>query len=853
MSFTPFRVVSLALGCAASLLAQDWFAPARKQVIPAAPGAGIWTPVAVADFDRDGSVEVLAWSSTGIQALLVRDAAGRFVDRAAERLTVPFAGGVVGDLDGDGFPDLVGPPYLRNDGTGGFVDVTATAWPGVDPNSRARLVFDVDADGDLDVLVYASGRSELWINDGGGQLARVVGASLPDLSFDQDAVGDIDGNGLLDVVAYGRVWCNRNGRDFVDETASRLPGVAVFCRAAVLADFDGDGDLDLLEGSGETLGGLHRYFVNDGTGHFADATDLRWVDRPYGPIGAMVAADFDGDGDADLACGIYVPGSDLGGEEDPGRDLLYLNDGAGGLVLATESRLTPDAAQTHAMFVGDLDADGDPDLVASHVSYVVEGGMAVHINDGAARFVEVALPWSVHLSGVEDGVVFGDVDGDGAPDAVAVVEGGWLLRRGRGDGSFDGQPLTSGAFATAVRAWGAPTLADLDGDGDHDLVMLGIDSAWHANAPMPGGEPGFAGGTRILPLPAWVVPSRVRAVDLDADGDLDLIASDFGASYLLANDGSGGFTLIPPSGPLTMRHSYAVADVDRDGIPDLLVANNDGFGPQMHVLIHDGRFGFVDETATRWPATALATEHPMVGDVDGDGADDVFVAEPAGPDRWLARLLVHDGVGGFVDRTAERLPAGCPRITMVLDVDDDGAPDLVAIDAPARVSYTLFNNGAGRFPEFGPNVVPGPALGDLDGDGDLDVAAPARYRTDLAFGQARQIACPNVPRVGERLDLVVSVRRRVATVPTVVLPILGIPAAPAEVPGIGRVWLDVVGTLPLPWAALPPDGGSAAWTVAVPNDPAVIGAEVVAQALLLAPGTNQSWTLTGPVFERIFN
>ncbi len=206
-------------------------------------------------------------------------------------------GVTVADFDGDDRVDLLlntmdGLMVLMGTDTLGFVDETASRLA-YDDMSILTSAFDLDDDGDLDILYYDRyGVATEWINDGSGVFTQAELVGWP--SWVEEgaytkvrslAWGDLDGDGRLDAVTANDGTSDADPRDLLirrredgafEDITSRLPeeAISAFTKATTLLDFDGDDDLDLyivnhegLEHGGNTL------FLNDGTGHFTAAPD----------------------------------------------------------------------------------------------------------------------------------------------------------------------------------------------------------------------------------------------------------------------------------------------------------------------------------------------------------------------------------------------------------------------------------------------------------------------------------------------------------------------------------------------------------------------------------------------------
>ena len=229
--------------------------------------------------------------------------------------------------------------------------------------------------------------------------------------------------------------------------------------------------------------------------------------------------------------------------------------------------------------------------------------------------------------------------------------------------------------------------------------------------------------------------SDALALDVDDDGDLDLIqAVRLGSPRMLVNDGGGTFSFAPAGFPVFADDTVALAaaDLDGDGAADLYLAN--GSGQPDRVLRRFGLATFLDVTEAVMTATPASSTGVVAADLDGDGDLDIAVSVGEGGG---ARLLRSNGLGLLQDVTTEALPPGLSPAAGVAagDVDGDGDTDLLLLgdQAPTRL---LLNDGAGVFVQASPDALPavatpqarGAALGDLDGDGWTDAYVPTAAR-----------------------------------------------------------------------------------------------------------------------------
>jgi hypothetical protein len=356
------------------------------------------TDVNLVDVDGDRDLDIYLVEGTDSLAgrpdrLLINDGRGRFEDQSLARLPAPnnqnSAAADFGDVDGDGDLDAIvagvlGEDLLLNDGLGTFALANGQIPPPIviPPQNRFDItadvrLADVDGDGDLDALLSnenpfnpaptGGDQNRIWMNDGGGVFTDDTAARLPAATDQTGAMlpGDIDDDGDLDVVVLNRgqdrVLINADGAGhFVEETATRFPVTVDTSRGGGLSDFDRDGDLDLVVANSRNE--PVAYYRNNGHGVFTA--------RPFGhvpavpeTIASLVVVDLDRDrrDDVYLAnAGAFQAGHGFLG----GPDRYFRNQGHGKFKERTAKHFgTPPSDPTTAAAFGDLDGDGDLDLV----------------------------------------------------------------------------------------------------------------------------------------------------------------------------------------------------------------------------------------------------------------------------------------------------------------------------------------------------------------------------------------------------------------------------------------------------------------------------------------------------------
>mgnify|MGYP003663446747 CR=1 FL=1 len=380
-----------------------------------------------------------------------------------------------------------------------FSTLPGSAFPSDADETRSVALGDVDGDGDLDV-VFGSliSANRLYRNDGRGNFVDVSATSLPvDADMTQAvALGDVDGDGDLDLVCgnhgqQDRLYENDGLGGFVDVTAGRMPADAALTPFVELADLDGDGDLDML------LSGPLRLYENNGVGQFVDVTAARLpvVVLHYG----FALGDVDADGDLDLVAAGY---------------LLLRNDGSGTFTDDSAGNMPVVNGNGRVTVLGDVDGDGDLDLLGNDHGFSPFGSPAgaLFFNDGGGSFTVGGI-----FGVCGSAAALSDVDGDGDLDAILCdiwyaawsgdSDGRKYLHLNDGTGTFSQSSTPGFAFSEGPCA---VALGDLDGDGDLDAVTANVTTSC-----------GYDGGdlvdfnlTRQLHAPA--LPQRGQAYVLEA-------------------------------------------------------------------------------------------------------------------------------------------------------------------------------------------------------------------------------------------------------------------------------------------------------------------------------------------------
>ncbi len=702
------------------------------------------------DLDGDGDLDVVVVNYNQVNEVWLNNGDGTFTNGifGSGRSTAVD----IGDMDGDGDLDIVHTTSRQldevwfNNGDATFsIQTFGTATSSL--GTFATLyswdagIGDLDNDGDLDVIVtkfaaFSSYRQDIWLNDGTGTLTPQTFAS--DVNYQKFEIADLDGDDDLDfILTTGTPVIFKNNGDATFASQS-LPAFDIIEMS--LGDLDGDGDLDMAS-AGNTSTDL--VFRNNGSMNFvADAIGQdAGSENGLGRISAC--ADFDGDGDLDVLI-INSSSSPNLWLNDPPATVTDLSPDKnsldnefntevriGFLQTMQTSTLTINAVPTQANIIvygsqtghlgttATLTFEDDDEIAVITPAVDFKPGELVTVTvTGAAKFdgrdpkeLDKALVYSFMIgadggtgvfsssgfgTGESTNIAFGDIDGDGDLDAIVTnyysPQEIWL---NNGNASFATSTLGT-KFSSDV------ALGDLDGDGDLDAVISAYfgypQEVWLNNGDGTFNSSTFGSGS-----------SRDVALgDLDGDGDLDVVIANYydEAEHIWFNNGDGTFT----STTLGAGDSKGVAIGDLDGDCDLdVVITNIGGADNIWLNNGGGQFSTSSFGAGDGQAVAL-------GDLDGDGDLDAIIARSnTGNDVWKNNGDASFSLGSLGNSVDHDVELG--------DIDGDG--DLDAITAvnggPQRI-WT--NNGDATFIErsFGTGDSRGLAIGDLDGDGDLDVA-----------------------------------------------------------------------------------------------------------------------------------
>jgi hypothetical protein len=711
------------------------FEPAGAGLI----GVSVVPSSSIADVDGDGDQDLLITGQDAegvLTATLYLQNEDRTFDTAGAGLTgVTGGSSEIADIDGDGDQDflitgitdgsnVLTTLYLQEPG-GSFVAVN-TGLPGVYRGSSS--IADIDGDNDLDILLTGldsqnDGLTDLFLRQPDGTFAP-AGANLTDLGRSSSSIGDFDDDGDLDLLLAGQdsedrgtatVYLQQADGGF-EPTSAGLTGVT-FSSTSV-ADIDGDGDQDLL--------------ITGNDGLFGEPSARLYVNRTTQPISNREPRLSRSLVSASQAAGTAYRARVEFGDLDGDRLALQITGGSSGDV----------------SFVDAGNGTGEIELVPSRNQIGSTFTVTIEATDGrggaATTSAQITVPdafaaFDADLAGVGEGFTGGgpsasiaDVNGDGAPDLLVTGDTNAFDSGGRTatlylqqpDGSFN--PAEAGLVGVDNSS---SSIADVDGDGDQDLLITGEDVDFQASATLylqqPNGSfsPADAGLTGVDFGPSSPI------ADIDGDGDRDILITGFdprlGGSATIYLQGPGG-TFSPAQAGLTgvSSSSSSIADVDGDGDQDLLITGNDFstflLTATLYLQGEDGSF-----TPAEAGLEGVREGSSSIDDIDGDGDLDLLITgfSEFGPS---ATIYLQQEDGTFLPAAAGLEGVGSSSHS-VADADGDGDLDLLLIgftetDDQSATLYLQEPTGTFTPIETGLiNVLDGSAsFSDIDGDGDPD-------------------------------------------------------------------------------------------------------------------------------------
>lgn len=685
--------------------------------------------VVTGDFTGDGKPDILSASNSNSTISLLRNT-GSGAFEAAGTFNTTFAAQdmTAGDFNNNGTLDVALATgsfivILLGNGQGGFGAPAST-------NTAASKIIaaDFNSDGKLDLATSASNTTQIRLGIGNGQFNPPSCGVIPSQGL---AAGDVTGDGKLDLVLANvlsaQIQIHVGDGAGCLGTATNIDVLnAGRPRFVALGDLNKDGKLDIVAGA--------TVLLNNGNGAFGPPFWYGMGSLGSDPGANTVLADFDGDSNLDIAsaatgsAGILF-GNGAGGfrfavgpnergafgleqadlNKDGKLDVVALSNG-GFVVMFGDGTGNLSAPSTfnfpNASFVGPVIADfnGDTklDVAGVDASHNGPGGLPrfhVVFGDGLGGF---GSPVSTSFEDLQPAAVSGgDLNGDGKIDLVTVnrsggnnLEGTISIGLSDGAGHFTMQPSVS------VRTPSNPVgvaFADINKDGKMDLA---VPSGFGFSILLGNGTGGFAPRTHFTTANS----GSIRAADLNSDGNVDLAMIDEGMNgktSVVLGDGAGGFTAPLQFTLGSFQSDLAVADFNNDSKLDLAVAisrlelSPSPVKTNISVLLGDGSGGFGTPfilAAERSPARITAA------DFNGDSKPDLITANQlvnnvtvylntcAGASPTPTPTPTSTITGAVTDGNGQ----GIADVTMILESDVVG-PQIVFTNQSGNYAFTYTN------------------------------------------------------------------------------------------------------------------------------------------------------------------
>ncbi|WP_299568102.1 FG-GAP-like repeat-containing protein [uncultured Pedobacter sp.] len=706
------------------------------------------TFVAIGDLDRDGKPDLVVTNGSSNSVSLFRNSGSLNNINFAVKEDFDTGDGpqsvAIGDIDGDGKPDLaVANTYsstvsvLRNNSSSG--SITASSFAAKQDFSTGSYPYsvaigDVDGDGKPDLVVTNGSSNTVSVfrnTSSSGNITASSFAAKQDFATGNYpsvvAIGDIDGDGKPDMAVANSfsnsvsVFRNTSNLSNINFAFKQDFATGNFTQSVAIGDLDGDGKPDLAvanfsSNSVSILGNHSQYApiitsvspLNAAVGTNLTLTGSNFNATAsnnvvfFGATAAVATAVTANTITVKVPVGatysmltvLNTQNNLMGSSKQyfnptfsPNKGSISLND------LAAKQDFTTGEFPS-SVAIGDIDGDGKPDLVVANYSTNVVSVFRNTSSSGSLNASSFTAKQDFTTGLQPQSVAIGDVDGDGKLDLVVANPGSntvSVFHNTSSLGSIDASSFAAKQdFITSTNPISV-AIGDVDGDGRPDLVVANVNansvsvfrntsSSGSINAASFAAKQDFIAGTQ---------PQLVAIGDVDGDGKPDLIVTNTGSNTVsvfrntssLGSIDASSFTAKQDFTTGTSPTSVAIGDLDGDGKPDLVVTNLSS--NRVSVFHNTSSLGSIDASsfaARQDFTTGIAPSSVAIGDIDGDGKPDLVVA--AKNISNLVTVFRNTSVQGIINAasfsTKQDFTAGSyPTSVAVGDVDGDGKPDLV--------------------------------------------------------------------------------------------------------------------------------------------------------------------------------
>jgi hypothetical protein len=662
---------------------------------------------AVGDLDKDGNVDLLVPADAANQiSIVLGNGDGKFKPAVNYSASTPSAVAAC-DLNNDGILDMIssnGPGSTvltwMGLGNGSFLPSRSATTAVIYPQEISCV--DLNKDGNLDILVgHGSTATSFTTMLGNGDGTLQTEVSYAAISGPRNvSPGDFNGDGWPDVAV------SNGGGNFLTTYLNngsgaltrRVDYAAISPLHVEVADVNNDGILDMISTTGADPTSLISY-VGVGNGNFTLAGTVSTLRTTIG----LGMGDLNQDGNLDVLVagyGSFAFGYHLGRGDGTFGALTWYSANAPAYIKAV-----------------DINNDGYPDAL-SPSSVQLTQAFSVFLNTANGTGSFVSAPNLTASSYVPYRLSMGKYSADSlALLAYSVTAANTLdVRRSNGNGTF-----TAGTSLGSLNSPQEVVITDLNNDNKADVaIVLGVSSNTNNLYVYLGN------GDGTLQTPTFTAsgntPLNLAAVDLNKDGNVDLVVSNSVANTVavLLGNGGGGLAAPLPYAVGSSPRSVAVADINGDTNVDVVVANSGT--NTMSLLLGNGDGTLQNAVSVVVGTTPVTT---ALADLNGDGRTD-FVSSlntQGSPGQGISVLL---GNNSTTPASAVYYAAGgAPWSLSLGDVNGDGKTDAVVANSGDTTLSILLGNGDGTFMaastvDSGSTAPATVLLRDVNGDGRLD-------------------------------------------------------------------------------------------------------------------------------------
>lgn len=673
----------------------------------------------MSDINGDGILDLVVanWNSEYLSVLLGTED-GDLIEQETVGLRSNVTWVSSEDLNGDGANDLVAAVpradkiyVLINRNQGGVQFFSPVSYI-VDDYPSVVKVHDLNGDGSPDLVVSDpySKTAMIMYNDGDGVFGSgeeiLVGVGI--IAFD---ILDINLDTLPDIVAVNgdddtvQILLNDGENGFAD-------GGVLVCgdspRDLAAGDLDGDGFIDIVVPNYRD--GTISIHIGGGDGVFEPQIQVEAGSRPLG----VTLGDLNHDGALDVLV--------LNTQDHRWRVLL--NDGTGSFA---DYRTYASYVAPVEIIVQDMNFDGDEDIVVLHRiggPFNVYRNIYVIQGTGDGRFLAEEIR---SVPEWPDAIEIQDINGDSAPDIIiAHSSSNITVQLNQGEGNF-GPSMSYITDSTHTYL----KLGDLDRDGVLDLVTANLGDS--SISILMGGAGGVFGPETVYQVGSWATSIAIE--DLNGDGFLDIVVNGYFSDSVtvLLNDTEAHFSAVVPDLSVERAGPVAIEDINMDGIPDLVVAEFTNNQIALFIGVGDGSF--------MWNSNLATVDRPssiVFADLNGDHVRDMVVSGASSTAGVIAVRFGNED--GTFQSQSFYSTATNPKSIRIGDLNGDSYPDIVAANNGGWTKDSLSilqNRGDGTFHPFERfwtgTATTSVAVGDLDGDGGLDLVSTNDRDHTLSF------------------------------------------------------------------------------------------------------------------------